>query len=96
MSDILQKREYAIVPSDESDKVDFSQIIQDPINLHYSIDRNKFIIKWNTGSVPSFLSGIINLEGPYTYDEILDILNNSPEWNPALNITIDYTIPEEA
>ncbi len=36
-------------------------------------------VKWDGNTIPSSVDSLITKEGPYTYTEIIDILNG-PEW----------------
>lgn len=69
---------YLILLLEDIEKVDFSQIIEERENLRMSVDNSKFIIKWD-GDDPTFILDLLETEGPYTREEILDIIKN-PEW----------------
>jgi hypothetical protein len=43
-----------------------------------SVDETKTFVKWD-GAMPECVSNLTTKEGPYTYDEILQILS-TPEW----------------
>tara|TARA_R110002012_G_scaffold105387_5_gene246308 strand:+ start:568 stop:837 length:270 start_codon:yes stop_codon:yes gene_type:complete len=49
-------------------------------SLQYNNDNTKTFIKWESDSNPSFISDIENTEGPYTSDEMANILATS-EWS---------------
>tara|TARA_R100001086_G_scaffold250068_1_gene193180 strand:+ start:5596 stop:5877 length:282 start_codon:yes stop_codon:yes gene_type:complete len=49
-------------------------------SLQYNNDNTKTFIKWESDSDPSFISNIENSEGPYTSDEMTNILATS-EWS---------------
>jgi len=73
-------RKYLIILTDDLPKVDFNQILEtSPETLVYSIDKLKTIIKWATDSDPDFLDQLISTEGPYTNQQMLEILE-TPEW----------------
>ena len=68
------ERNYLIIGKDDVSLIDFNSILQtSQETLRYSIDGNKTIIKWN-GETPGFVSSIVYKEGPYSQEEILDIL----------------------
>ena len=76
---------YMIVLVSEVDEVDFSQVFETaPDTLRISVDGLKTFFKWE-GSTPSSIEALTYKDGPYTHEEILNILN-SPEWvsNPDL------------
>ena len=80
---MYEQRKYLIIPTTELSKVDFSQVEETSIDtVRKSVDGTKTFIKWN-GQEPTFVSDILNLEGPYTHNQILDIL-----------ITEEWTIKE--
>jgi hypothetical protein len=49
-----------------------------------SVDETKTFVKWD-GTMPTCVSNLTTKEGPYTYDEILQILN-TPEWTNPMPI----------
>jgi hypothetical protein len=46
------------------------------------VDGSKTFVKWD-GEQPEFVSTLENTEGPYTYEEILEILNGL-EWTAPM------------
>lgn len=77
-----QNREYMIFNVSELSNIDFSQVLETSIDtVRKSVDGTKTFVKWNGDIVPSSVESLTTKEGPYTYEEILDILN-TPEWNP--------------
>lgn len=78
-----ENREYLIFPVSEISKINFEQILEtSEETLRRSVNLAKTLIKWE-GNPPEFISSIENKEGPYTYDEIIEILS-TPEWsNPG-------------
>ena len=69
---------YLISLLEDIEKVDFSQIVEEREHLRLSVDNSKFIIKWE-GEDPTFISDLLQPEGPYTLGEIFDILSTE-EW----------------
>jgi hypothetical protein len=75
-------RNFLIFPVTELPKVDFSQVCETSIDtVRKSVDETKTFVKWD-GEVPAFVAEIESAEGPYTYDEILEILATE-EWTSA-------------
>ena len=73
-------REFMIFNVSELELIDFSQVLETSIDtVRKSIDGTKTFVKWDGNSIPSSVDVLTTKEGPYTYDEILTILN-SPEW----------------
>lgn len=74
-----ENRNYLIFNVSELSQIDFTQILQtSPDTVRKSLDGTKTLIKWD-GDEPTCVATITTKEGPYTYDEILEILSG-PEW----------------
>jgi len=72
-------RKYLIIQSSELDKVNFSQVLETSAStVRKSVDEMKTFIKWE-GDTPSCVSNLTSTEGPYTHDQIIEILNTK-EW----------------
>lgn len=79
MSHEFEHREYLIIPVSEITKVNFEEVLETSAEtVRKSIDQTKTFVKWD-GAPPSFVATISGAEGPYTYEEILDILTGV-EW----------------
>jgi hypothetical protein len=80
-------REYIIFPTTELSKIDFNQVLEtSEETVRKSVDGTKTFVKWS-GQQPEFISTLDNTEGPYTHEEILNILSTE-EWSPILEETI--------
>ncbi len=72
-------RNFIIFPTSELSKVDFNQVLETSTEtVRRSVDGSKTFVKWD-GEQPEFVSTLENTEGPYTYEEMLEILAG-PEW----------------
>lgn len=72
-------REFMIFNTSELDKIDFTQVHETSAEtVRKSIDETRTFVKWD-GDVPSSVAALTTAEGPYTYEEILNILAG-PEW----------------
>jgi hypothetical protein len=81
---IYDEREFLILNVSEIPLIDFNEIEETSIDsLRLSVDKTKTVIKWD-GTAPSFVSELTTKEGPYTYDEILEIMSTS-EWMDPIN-----------
>lgn len=79
MSHQFEHREYLIIPVSELTKVNFDEVLETSAEtVRKSIDQTRTFVKWD-GETPAFVSTISGAEGPYTYEEILDILTGV-EW----------------
>jgi len=72
-------REFMIFNVSELNKIDFNQVHEtSKETLRFSVDHQKTFVKWD-GETPSSVLSLTTSEGPFTYDEILEILSTS-EW----------------
>lgn len=71
----------------ELDKIDFTQVLETSQDtIRKSVDGTKTFVKWDGDIIPDCVLDLFTKEGPYTYDEIITILQ-TPEWtNPNLNL----------
>jgi hypothetical protein len=73
-------REFMIFNVSELVLIDFTQVLETSIDtVRKSIDGTKTFVKWDGNIIPSSVESLTTKEGPYTYEEILVILNGS-EW----------------
>ena len=73
-------REFMIFNVSELPQIDFTQVFETSIDtVRKSVDETKTFVKWDGATIPSSVAALTTKEGPYTYDEILTILN-TPEW----------------
>ena len=85
MSHHFDNREYLIIPVSELSKVNFDQVLETSAGtVRKSVDQTKTFVKWD-GAEPAFTAIISGAEGPYTYDEILNILTGV-DWTAERNI----------
>ena len=75
-------RNFIIFPVTELPKVDFSQVCETSIDtIRKSVDGTKAFVKWDA----AFVAEIESAEGPYTYEEILEILSGE-EWTSIMEV----------
>ena len=83
-----ENREFMIFNVSELGMIDFTQVLEtSEETVRKSVDGTKTFVKWD-GSMPQCVIDLTTSEGPYTYDEILQILS-TPEWtdpNPILDM----------
>ena len=73
-------REFMIFNVLELLNIDFTQVLETSIDtVRKSVDETKTFVKWDGITIPSSVDSLTTKEGPYTYNEILDILA-TPEW----------------
>jgi hypothetical protein len=75
---------YLIFDVTELPLVDFDFVLETSIDtVRKSLDETKTFVKWE-GDTPDFVLNMQTKQGPYTHEEILNILN-----------TEDWTYPED-
>jgi hypothetical protein len=75
-----EQRQFMIFNVSELELIDFSQVLETSIDtVRKNIDETKTFVKWDGEIIPSSVDSLTTKEGPYTYTEIIDILNG-PEW----------------
>lgn len=83
-----EERSYLTVGIEEIGLIDFSQVLQ---NSEETVRKNnnqtRFLISWNNGEEPSFLSSLQTKSPIYTYDEILVVMDTSEWKNPITGTT---------
>ena len=80
---MYENNTYIIFPVSELDKVDFDQVLENSTDtVRKSVDETKTFVNW-IGNTPAFVTSINNVEGPYTYEEILAILSTE-EWTAPI------------
>jgi hypothetical protein len=78
-------RRFMIFNVSELNQIDFNTVLETSADtVRKSVDETKTFVKWD-GTMPTCVSNLTTKEGPYTYDEILQILN-TPEWNNPMPI----------
>ena len=69
---------YLIFNISEIDKVNFDEVRETSKDtIRISIDGTKTFVKWDEDEdvTPSFISLLTTADGPYNYEEIIEILN---------------------
>lgn len=73
-------KKYVIFNVSESHKIDFTEVEQTSIDtLTLSADGTKTFVKWTSDDIPKSVQSLSLYEGPYTLEEMLEILNQ-PFW----------------
>lgn len=82
-------RHFMIFSVTELPNIDFTQVKETSIDtVRRSVDGTKTFVKWDGEEIPSSVQSLTTKEGPYTYEEILEILATE-EWtdpNPIIGI----------
>jgi len=79
-----QNREFMIFNVSELEQIDFTQVLETSIDtVRKSVDQTKTFVKWNGEQIPSSVEALTTKEGPYTYEQILEIMNTE-EWTSPI------------
>jgi len=76
------QRQFMIFGTSELPLIDFTSLETSIDTVRKSVDETKTFVKWEGDIIPSSVDSLTTKEGPYTYDEILNILQG-PEWTPV-------------
>ena len=77
----MEDRNFMIFSVTEINLIDFTQVLETSAEtLRLSVDGTKTFVKWEGQQVPASVTALTTKEGPYTYPEILSILN-TPVWS---------------
>ena len=80
---MYENRKYLIFPVTELFKVDFNQVGETSTEtVRKSVDETHTFVKWE-GQDPTFISELQDTQGPYTHEEILEILSTE-EWTSPI------------
>jgi hypothetical protein len=77
---MYENRQFMIFNVSELPSINFDEILETSVDtVRKSLDQTKTFVKWDGIITPISIENLTTKEGPYTYDEILDILS-SVEW----------------
>ena len=78
-------RNFIIFSVSELDKVDFTKVLETSADtVRKSVDGTKTFVKWDSEVEPEFISELSTKQGPFSYEEILEILATE-EWTAPMN-----------
>ena len=79
MSNPYTDREFMIFNVSELNQINFNEVLETSADtVRKSVDLTKTFVIWD-GTIPQCVSDLTTKEGPYTYNEMLDILA-TPFW----------------
>jgi len=83
--DMYENREFMIFNVSELNSINFDEVLETSSEtVRKSVDETKTFVKWDGNEIPSSIQSLTTSEGPYTYEEILNILS-TPEWEPDID-----------
>jgi hypothetical protein len=75
-----ENRKFMVFNVSELGLIDFTQVCESSVDsIRKSVDNTKTFVKWDSVEIPSSVQILTTKEGPFSYDEILIILQG-PEW----------------
>ncbi len=78
----MEPKYYVIFNVSELDKIDFSQVFETSIEtVRKSVDETLTFVKYATDEMPSSVANLDTKQGPYSHEEILEILSTE-DWTP--------------
>jgi hypothetical protein len=78
----MEPKYYVIFNVSELGKIDFTQVFETSIDtVRKSVDETLTFVKYAVDEMPSSVASLDTKQGPYSHEEILEILL-TPEWNP--------------
>jgi hypothetical protein len=82
-------REFMIFNVSELSNINFNEVLETSAEtVRKSVDETKTFVKWDGEEIPQTVQSLQTKEGPYTYDEILQILS-TPEWIESIGPGIE-------
>lgn len=79
MQSSIEERQFVIFNLSEISKINFEEVLESSADtLRKSLDGTLTFVKWE-GPEPGCIRDLTSAQGPYTYQEIMDILD-SPDW----------------
>ena len=76
----IDDRVYVIISTTETGSINFNEIYETaPHTMNTNVSGSKTFVKWE-GIMPDTIASLTTKEGPYTRNEIINILQE-PEWS---------------
>jgi hypothetical protein len=86
---MYENRHFMIFNVSELPNINFDEVLETSAEtVRKSVDGTKTFVKWDTQEIPSSVQSLQTKEGPYTYEEILNILS-TPEWTSPMEPIIE-------
>lgn len=74
------QRNFMIFNVSELEEINFDEVLETGVEtVRKSVDGNWTFVKWDGENIPSSVENLATKIGPYSYEEILQILE-SPDW----------------
>lgn len=83
---LYEHRNFIIFDVTELPQIDFTQVLETSADtVRKSVDETKTFVKWDGDTIPSSVENLTTKEGPYTYEEMLNILSTET-WSTPQDI----------
>ena len=85
---MYDNRQYAVFAVSELNLIDFSQVLETSVDtVRKSVDGTRTFVKWDGVEQPACINSLTTIEGTYTHEAILAILNGA-DWASPMNDSI--------
>jgi hypothetical protein len=82
---MYENRNYMIFNVAELDSIDFEVVLETSAEtVRKSVDETKTFVKWEGDTTPECVANLTTKEGPYSHDEILEILSGT-DWTAPMD-----------
>jgi hypothetical protein len=82
---MYENRKFMVFQVSELASVNFEEVLETSSeSVRVSVDGAKTFVKWEGESIPPSVEALTTKEGPYTYEEMMQMLSQ-PEW------TVEYS-----
>lgn len=89
VSEVYNNRRYMIFNTSELYKIDFDEVYETSENtLRYSLNKLKTFVKWDGDIIPNCVNILVNKEGPYNNNQMIEILSTG-EWYDPTSLTVN-------
>jgi len=83
---MYEQRNFMIFSTSETGSIDFSEVLETSSEtLRLNLSGSKSFVKWDGETIPTSVSSLTTKEGPYTYEEIKNILTGS-DWTEEIEM----------
>ena len=82
----MEPKHYVIFNVSELDKINFDEVFETSSEtVRKSVDETLTFVKYATDEMPSSVANLDTKQGPYSHEEILEILSTE-DWTPLLPV----------
>lgn len=75
---MYDQRNFMIFNTSELDRINFEEVLETSTEtVRKSVDGTRTFVKWDGEEIPQSVQSLETKDGPYSYSEIIEILNGS-------------------